>query len=31
MTHLWLGGTLTKFVTIRQSVDRLRDIEGWFS
>jgi len=29
VTHRWLGGTLTNFVTIRQSVDRLRDIEGW--
>jgi small subunit ribosomal protein S2 len=31
MTHRWLGGTLTNFVTIRQSVDRLRDIEGWMA
>ena len=29
VTHRWLGGMLTNFVTIRQSVDRLRDIEGW--
>jgi small subunit ribosomal protein S2 len=29
VTHRWLGGTLTNFVTIRQSVDRWRDIEGW--
>ncbi|MEL7059392.1 MAG: 30S ribosomal protein S2 [Acidobacteriota bacterium] len=28
MTHRWLGGTLTNFVTVRQSVDRLRDIEA---
>ena len=27
VTHRWLGGTLTNFVTIRASVDRLRDIE----
>ena len=27
MTHRWLGGTLTNFVTIRASIDRLRDIE----
>ena len=29
VTHRWLGGMLTNYVTIRQSVDRLRDIEGW--
>ena len=28
MTHRWLGGTLTNFVTIRQSIDRLKDIEA---
>ncbi len=28
VTHRWLGGTLTNFVTIRASVDRLRDIEN---
>ena len=28
MTHRWLGGTLTNFVTIRASIDRLRDIES---
>lgn len=27
MVHRWLGGTLTNFVTIRASVDRLSDIE----
>jgi small subunit ribosomal protein S2 len=27
MTHRWLGGTLTNFVTIRRSVERLKDIE----
>lgn len=27
MTHRWLGGTLTNFVTIRGSIDRLREIE----
>lgn len=28
MTHRWLGGTLTNFVTIRASVERLKEIEG---
>ena len=28
VTHRWLGGTLTNFVTIRQSVERLLDIES---
>jgi len=28
MTHRWLGGTLTNFVTIRNSIKRLNDIEG---
>ena len=27
VTHRWLGGTLTNFVTIRQSIERLQDIE----
>ncbi len=27
VSHRWLGGMLTNFVTIRQSVDRLKDIE----
>ncbi len=27
--HRWLGGTLTNFVTIRNSLDRLKEIEGW--
>lgn len=27
MVHRWPGGTLTNFVTIRNSVDRLKDIE----
>jgi small subunit ribosomal protein S2 len=27
VTHRWLGGTLTNFVTIRGSIDRLQDIE----
>ena len=27
VTHRWLGGTLTNFVTIRNSVKRLKDIE----
>jgi len=29
MTHRWLGGTLTNFVTIRASVHRLKEVEGW--
>ena len=28
VTHRWLGGTLTNFVTIRASVERLLDIEA---
>lgn len=28
VTHRWLGGTLTNFVTIRASVERLKDIEN---
>ncbi len=28
MTHRWLGGTLTNFVTIRASIERLKDIEA---
>ncbi|MCM2269524.1 MAG: 30S ribosomal protein S2 [Thermoanaerobaculia bacterium] len=28
VTHRWLGGSLTNFVTIRQSVDRLLEIES---
>ena len=28
MTHRWLGGTLTNFVTIRASVERLKEIEA---
>ncbi|NJL27699.1 MAG: 30S ribosomal protein S2 [Thermoanaerobaculia bacterium] len=28
MTHRWLGGTLTNFVTIRASVERLQEIEA---
>jgi len=28
VTHRWLGGTLTNFVTIRQSVERMLDIEA---
>jgi small subunit ribosomal protein S2 len=27
MTHRWLGGTLTNFVTIRASIDRLKEVE----
>jgi small subunit ribosomal protein S2 len=28
VTHRWLGGTLTNFVTIRASIERLQEIEG---
>ena len=28
VTHRWLGGTLTNYVTIRKSVDRLKEIEA---
>lgn len=28
MTHRWLGGTLTNFVTIRSSIQRLKEIEA---
>jgi small subunit ribosomal protein S2 len=28
VTHRWLGGTLTNFVTIRQSIEKLLDIEA---
>ena len=28
MTHRWLGGTLTNFVTIRASISRLEDVES---
>ena len=31
VTHRWLGGTLTIFVTIRQSVEKLLDIESRLS
>jgi len=31
VTHRWLGGTLTNFVTIRQSVERLLEIEARLS
>ena len=27
VTHRWLGGTLTNYVTIRQSIQRLQDVE----
>ena len=29
--YRWLGGTLTNFRTIRQSVEKLKRIEGWFA
>jgi small subunit ribosomal protein S2 len=28
VTHRWLGGTLTNYVTIRASIQRLKDVEG---
>jgi small subunit ribosomal protein S2 len=28
MTHRWLGGTLTNFVTLRTSIDKLHEIEA---
>ena len=28
MTHRWLGGTLTNFVTLRTSIERLKEIES---
>ena len=28
MTHRWLGGTLTNFVTLRTSIERLKEIEA---
>ncbi|MEM8961123.1 MAG: 30S ribosomal protein S2 [Acidobacteriota bacterium] len=31
VTHRWLGGTLTNFVTIRASVERLKEIESRIS
>ena len=31
MTHRWLGGTLTNFRTVKQSVDRLRNIDRMFT
>ncbi len=30
VNHRWLGGTLTNFRTIRQSVDKLKKLEEWF-
>ncbi|MEW5773678.1 MAG: 30S ribosomal protein S2 [Thermodesulfobacteriota bacterium] len=30
VTHRWMGGTLTNFVTIRKSIDRLKKLEGMF-
>jgi len=30
VNHRWLGGTLTNFKTIRQSVEKLKRIESWF-
>ncbi len=31
VTHRWLGGTLTNFVTIRASIEKLKDIESRLS
>ncbi len=30
VTHRWMGGTLTNFVTIRKSIDRLKKLEAMF-
>ena len=30
VNHRWLGGTLTNFKTIQQSVEKLKKIESWF-
>ncbi len=30
VVHRWLGGTLTNFRTIRQSVEKLKRLETWF-
>lgn len=30
VNYRWLGGTLTNFKTIRQSIEKLKKIEGWF-
>lgn len=31
VTHRWMGGTLTNFVTIQKSVDRLKKLEAMFA
>lgn len=31
VTHRWMGGTLTNFVTIQKSVERLKKLEGMFA
>jgi small subunit ribosomal protein S2 len=31
VTHRWLGGTLTNFVTLRTSIQRMKEIEGRLS
>lgn len=31
VNHRWLGGTLTNFRTIRQSVEKLKRLEQWFA
>lgn len=31
VTNRWMGGTLTNFVTIQKSVDRLKKLEGMFA
>ncbi|MCS7278611.1 MAG: 30S ribosomal protein S2 [Thermodesulfobacteriaceae bacterium] len=30
VNYRWLGGTLTNFRTIRQGIEKLKKIEGWF-
>jgi len=31
VNHRWLGGTLTNFRTIRQSIEKLKRLEEWFA
>ena len=31
VTNRWMGGTLTNFVTIQKSIDRLKKLEGMFA
>ena len=31
VNNRWLGGTLTNFVTVRRSIERLKELEGWLN